>query len=487
MTDTCKHAKYTQQSTTLLSLKIRAIDVSRLVTARWVTASTSRAVLYFAFGWSYWNLIPFLYLPWGGYSSQQRAEQLGALTAICAFGYAFFYLSKRIGRGGHLALIPVVAALAFLDAKLAYEVVAGFRDAAGLGRLFVLLLFLSIAAAISRPFFVAFWALLFDGQTRTYIRQRLDIESTIEALRTASLGRTTQPKSTKTQLALVLLRVFRTVCYAAALLGAIRILTWVAFPLILAAISREAVIQWMLFEPWAALFVLAAPLGYVSARLIRRYHAVSLSQLLGLDQRPAVLMLRSFRDDTLRTGSRHVLGSRVLTDILHPRGIPFEQLMYREVLPYGPLIALGSPGETLPPLGAAREYIIDNTWQEKVQKLASDARIVIVVADATPSVAWELDTLVSMELLWKTIVVIPPVAEVDVRRRVDGLASFVETPRLRELLESQIIKEALCVAFYGDEAIFWGASKRNDWAYEIALTLSLKKVAESAVVSTPTS
>jgi hypothetical protein len=55
-----------------------------------------------------------------------------------------------------------------------------------------------------------------------------------------------------------------------------------------------------------------------------------------------------------------------------------EQSLARAVLPLGPLIAIGSPGEVLPPMGAARLYVDDDHWQGVVEQLIAISPLVIL-------------------------------------------------------------------------------------------------------------
>ena len=43
----------------------------------------------------------------------------------------------------------------------------------------------------------------------------------------------------------------------------------------------------------------------------------------------------------------------------------------------GPVVGLGKPGESLPPLGASRLYVDDESWPETVRTYISSARAVL--------------------------------------------------------------------------------------------------------------
>ena len=71
-------------------------------------------------------------------------------------------------------------------------------------------------------------------------------------------------------------------------------------------------------------------------------------------------------------------------------------------------MAIGKPGEKLPPLGAARMYTTDDQWQQKVLEFLDKAQLIVVILSFTPSVAWEIEQVTADRLLPKTVFIIPP-------------------------------------------------------------------------------
>src|SRR5262249_19133648 len=62
-----------------------------------------------------------------------------------------------------------------------------------------------------------------------------------------------------------------------------------------------------------------------------------------------------------------------------------------EVLqPFGGLIAIGRPGESLPTPGAARIYTSDEEWKDVVKRQIQAAQLVVIRAAAGENVLWEL-------------------------------------------------------------------------------------------------
>lgn len=105
-------------------------------------------------------------------------------------------------------------------------------------------------------------------------------------------------------------------------------------------------------------------------------------------QRP-ILYLRSFRlDETYDRPPtlREMFLARRGTDSA-------EQIMTRELDTVGPVIAIGRPGETIPPVGAARFYSTDETWRDKVANAAAAADFVVWTTGFGAGLAWEIDYL----------------------------------------------------------------------------------------------
>jgi hypothetical protein len=115
-------------------------------------------------------------------------------------------------------------------------------------------------------------------------------------------------------------------------------------------------------------------------RLSQRYLSRPGAALI-TDARPPVLYLRSFQRDIEIDGDRK--------DKMTP-----EEIIASVFNQIGPLITVGNPLETedtLPYLGATRIYLTDD-WPTNVLKLMTISRAIIINADWTDSVLWELKT-----------------------------------------------------------------------------------------------
>jgi len=61
---------------------------------------------------------------------------------------------------------------------------------------------------------------------------------------------------------------------------------------------------------------------------------------------------------------------------------------------YAPVIAVGKPGEIVPPLGAARFYVSQELWQDTVKAIVPLCSLVVLATGHTEGLRWELEHLV---------------------------------------------------------------------------------------------
>jgi hypothetical protein len=134
---------------------------------------------------------------------------------------------------------------------------------------------------------------------------------------------------------------------------------------------------------------------------VRRHLAESSVEAQRRDTRPPVLLLRSFADDAVT-----VFPSEGL--FLTRTGNTLEHVLEEKLRAYGPVIAIGRPGENLPPLGAAREYLAGETWRQRIGELIGQARLVVVVMGASEGLVFEYDQLATHGAIDKIVLVILP-------------------------------------------------------------------------------
>ena len=116
------------------------------------------------------------------------------------------------------------------------------------------------------------------------------------------------------------------------------------------------------------------------------------------DDRPPVLYLRSFKEERdwfafiRRRPFDHYPKPRDADriNVRTPTLETFFALTFKQRL--GPLVALGSPEDYLPPnLYTLRHYMADENWQVELAALARKAACIVVVTSVTSNLLWEYD------------------------------------------------------------------------------------------------
>jgi hypothetical protein len=154
--------------------------------------------------------------------------------------------------------------------------------------------------------------------------------------------------------------------------------------------------------------LIVAVIGGILFRVARALGRADTRRLLAVDHRPPVLYLRSFGDDKVPLATI-ASARRPFFELFSFRGRdPFEEAVAWEFATYGPVVAVGRPGQSLASLGAAREHLSDDTWQEQVALRMHDARAVVVATGETPGLRWEVSQVVAGGHLGKAVFVFPP-------------------------------------------------------------------------------
>jgi hypothetical protein len=156
-------------------------------------------------------------------------------------------------------------------------------------------------------------------------------------------------------------------------------------------------IDWTYILLYLALIAMCVLLGWVglnAARRGRRHLQASADELRATDPRPPVLYLRSFEADDVMAASKGL-------------GNSAEESLVAALDAIGPVVALGEPGEKLPPLGAARAYSTDDRWQLHISDWAAEASQVVLLAGHTDNFWWEVRHLVASGSLGKAVFLLP--------------------------------------------------------------------------------
>jgi hypothetical protein len=225
--------------------------------------------------------------------------------------------------------------------------------------------------------------------------------------------------------------------------------------------------------------------GTLLRRHARRLAALDAEEVIRRDPRPMVLYLRTFADDslTIRTAT---YARRSFLDRLSPRRFErFEEILVKNFTTIGPVVALNPLGINLAPIGAAREMLAADQWKITITEWITTARIIVVGAAPeviSPGFEWELRTIDSQGLWWKTLLVLPPVSDVTMNTRWERFAKvFTDTVMARRPLT---LDPARTLVLFGSVTTGWSAitaDQRTEWTYAEALA-----VVTTMVTSAPT-
>ena len=167
--------------------------------------------------------------------------------------------------------------------------------------------------------------------------------------------------------------------------------------------------QFLLPELPFGLAMLAGLIGgavvFIALFRAKQYLQVSADSLLGKDKRPPILFLRSFSDDP-KVNAAAGLTHEGLAQLID---FSVETRLANHFMDFGPFIAIGSPQETVPQIGAARAKLSDDEWQAAVTKWMETSSVIVMYAGTTHWVGWELQRIIEGGWMDKLIILFPPV------------------------------------------------------------------------------
>jgi hypothetical protein len=131
----------------------------------------------------------------------------------------------------------------------------------------------------------------------------------------------------------------------------------------------------------------------------RQYFVPKAEAILALDRRPPLLYLRSFLDekpDIVNVQTGYVYVDRSL-----------EMKLSRNFREVGPFVAIASPQDKLPKLGAARLTRTDDEWQGEVWRLMGEAQRIVALVGTSKWIRWEMGEIVARGYTAKTLFLVP--------------------------------------------------------------------------------
>jgi hypothetical protein len=220
-------------------------------------------------------------------------------------------------------------------------------------------------------------------------------------------------------------------------------------------------------------------LGFFLLLRARRYFQTDADSLLAVDQRPPILFLRSFEDDEKQ---RYGGSDKAFLDF------SLETRLCNHFSRFGPFVAIGSPKETVPQLGAARVLLSDNEWQPRILTWMQQAQLVIMYSGKTHWVNWELRKLLENGCATRLILMVPEIKawrrskrSQDISARVEQIREvFRATPWEEELLQFDDFVGLRAMLFRADGSMVMvkSRSRRRD-SYHLAALLAHQVLLDS--------
>jgi hypothetical protein len=222
----------------------------------------------------------------------------------------------------------------------------------------------------------------------------------------------------------------------------------------------------------AATWARASPYAVVLAAFFiiraRRHFQIDADALLAIDKRAPVLFLRSFNDDDQ---GKFPSAAKAVLDV------SLELRLANHFRHFGPFIAIGSPKDKLPQLGAARVRLGDDVWQERVLDWMRRAQLIVMYGGSTQWVNWELRKIVESGRASNFILMLPELKarrastrRKDIAKRVENVRrAFGDTEWSEELLTFSDYDNLRAMLFRPDGSMLMIKSRsRSREAYHLA-------------------
>jgi len=222
----------------------------------------------------------------------------------------------------------------------------------------------------------------------------------------------------------------------------------------------------------ASILVTAAVAYFAWRAALRRVRRSAEEVIADHDYRP-LLFLRSFQDENAQARPRKLFQWLFR---IRPR---LEEFLVNRVSRLGPAVAIGLPGERVPPLGALRAYYADDQWQGAVLGWMQRSYAIVVLGGISQHVLWELREVLRRDLAGRLVLIIPPDAALDARRtRWSVLRHVAQRTPWEASLASLAPERLLAVVFdRGGRVLAIEGSTEHQSDYEFALQVAVSALA----------
>ena len=207
-------------------------------------------------------------------------------------------------------------------------------------------------------------------------------------------------------------------------------------------------------------------------RTAQKIAAINAEEALKLDKRAPVLFLRSFKDDSAVKIIPRYADKRNTVELINPN-IAFDESIVAQLEQVGPVVAVGKPGEALPPLGALRMYLADDAWQARVLQLMQDSRLIVLLLGETLGLQWEISQIFKLGYAHKSVFYMPPVPLAEKQKRWQILHNYFTT-HLDLSIPKQIPTHLLAfIPNFAHQVILIENEREDERAYEVATEVAV--------------
>jgi hypothetical protein len=235
----------------------------------------------------------------------------------------------------------------------------------------------------------------------------------------------------------------------------------------------------ILWMPLMLAGIVGSFLYIVGDRLLQKTGEESLYR----DRREPILLLRSFQDDALPSLTLEQQREKFATENENPfdllrklvfiawsRETTFEEVLKRPLSRFGPVVAARRPRQWLLPYGAARLQL-GKDWKPRVSAFIRRSRIVVMILAAdTDNVQWELDELARLDVLKKTLIVLPPpIAPITENALEARWNSFRTWCRDRDITTPDKLHPDDCYAYFTNQGNCEVVGGRSEFAESYAV------------------
>jgi hypothetical protein len=225
----------------------------------------------------------------------------------------------------------------------------------------------------------------------------------------------------------------------------------------------------------------AARLTWVIGRRFSQRDALRLREH---DTRPPLFLIRSFKDQSIAVRGR--LDWRFLVGRINTR-TSLEQVVVNSLWRFGPVLTIGTPGDRLAPLGAAREYVSDERWRERVREYLESSRVVVIMLGDTDNLAWECERVAAFGLADRVLAVMPPVNDAGIAARWSRFRRNFPPATMAEFPQLPLEQYPLVMALSENgPACVVACRWRTRDAYEAALEVACQFIPAFREAATPT-